>query len=255
MISKITYIQLILSTILLFGSHSVDAQATEEDSTSKFHLNFRGGYGFRITPIYPSMRGGARAGIATVPVLYDEHRHLTGGNFQLGGTFIHRPTQAYIGFGSTFRYDHLYFALENITIPNTGGSYSWSYGVESVNGWISDAHFTIGKNFIREGKRIAYFVELNQNYMNNGTTYNQVDVGRGFDSSLLIASSSKDFKFNASSVSFGLVDKISRCGATLRIFHMPKANSPFNLPDAIIIPELTIHYTLKSFALKNKASM
>ncbi|MCF6347339.1 MAG: hypothetical protein L3J20_03455 [Flavobacteriaceae bacterium] len=170
---------------------------SQEKQKPRFSIKV--GTEYRITPIYsvdsdPSIN----LGRSTINFNLDKQLSGTSINYTLSYLIFKKFE---IGFSHSFRYDHVYYksGFDDLQ-PNT--SLTATEG-ESINRWISDTHFFIGKYFTL--RKTDLFLRGGFSMMNRGTDYLQVVSNKSEDNSYSYISIPSHFNFFAFRTSAGFV--------------------------------------------------
>lgn len=185
---------------------------------------------YRITPIYLSSSREMTSTPGYIP-FQDQDSHLSG----LSGSFkfeydVKKDSDFFLILESGFRFDHLYY--ENIPgNVNVAGYY------ESVNTWILDISFGIGKNFpLRSSPEVDKSIgcELKYGLFNRNTGYERLtNAGKR---------SSDDYRYNPLIFTFNYV--FQRMNIGISCILMPD-REVFDMNDQpFILPQLSVGYTI-----------
>jgi len=214
---------------------------SQEKTTSKFSIKV--GIEYRLTPI----RSVEEFRFNNPNINFNLDRQLNGTSINY--TLSYRVFKKFeIGFSQSFRYDHVYFKSSFADLqPNTNVTVAQS---ESVNSWITDYHFFLGKYFTVSNT--DFFVKAGISLMNNGTNYTETQSVFIDENTYVLLGSQNDFNFIAQNISAGFVSKKFELGLgayfvgefPIGASHYPGGYEHKVLKN-IILPYLKLSYRIK----------
>jgi hypothetical protein len=180
---------------------------------------------YRITPI---QKDDETFYLSNVNVYYNEDKQLMGTSFGYTISYLLKNGFGF-GFSHSFKYGHIYYKPSKKKV------------LKSVNGLITDYKLFIKKEFYL--KKNIYFIEFGGSLMNNGTQYAEKDYVDVYDENdnQLYWLSSKNFSFNATNLTIGVVFENFDVGLGM---YFSKGSENFSTMNKFKIPYFKVRYII-----------